>query len=78
MTDTYSIKSLEHLGLVAGICDHIGLVGKIDEVVGQKKREISVGVAVKAMILNAMGFVGQPLYEPIPIIEICYIFHLTL
>ncbi len=61
MTD-YESQEINHLGIIAGICEEIELVKKIDESVGASERELSVGEAVKAMIINAMGFVNHPLY----------------
>jgi len=58
----YTTQRLDHLGIVAGICDEIGLVGQIDRLVPAPRRQVSVGQAVKAIILNALGFVGRPLY----------------
>ena len=57
------IKNIDHLGVVAGIVDSIGLVEIINEYCGQESGEkISVGQVVKAMILNGLGFVSSPLY----------------
>ena len=57
------IKNLDHLGLVAGIIDEIGIVDKINELIEEKKTEkVSAGKVVKAMILNGMGLVSSPLY----------------
>ncbi len=57
------IKNLDHLGIVAGIIDEIGLVKKINELIGTDSREkINCGEVVKAIILNGLGFVSQPLY----------------
>lgn len=58
----YASRRLDHLGLVAGVCRRIGLVELINEVVGRGEREVSPGEVVLAMILNALGFVGRPLY----------------
>ena len=33
------IKNLDHLGLVAGIIDEIGIVEKINGLIGEKKRK---------------------------------------
>ena len=55
-------QRLDHLGLVAGICDEIGLVKVIDAQIGETGRKVSVGQAVKAMILNGLGFVSRALY----------------
>ena len=58
-----TIKRLDHLGIVAGIIDEIGLVEKIDDLIPPApQRIVSCGNAVKAMILNALGFVSRPLY----------------
>lgn len=57
------IQSIDHLGIIAGIIDSIGLVEIINEIVGQAPDEkVSAGHVVKAMILNGMGFVSSPLY----------------
>ena len=57
------IKNLDHLGIVAGIIDEIGIVEKINELLGTDPREkINCGEVVKAIILNGLGFVAQPLY----------------
>ena len=57
------MKNLDHLGLVAGIIDAIGIVDKINELIEEKKTEkVRVGQVVKAMILNGMGLVSSPLY----------------
>lgn len=55
--------SLDHLGIVAGIIDDIDLVEILDNEFGNHPQEaVSSGVAVKAMILNGLGFVSAPLY----------------
>jgi transposase len=59
---TYRIERLDHLGIVAGICDEIELVEQIDHLVPAPRRQVSVGQAMKAMIINALGFVSRPLY----------------
>ncbi|MHC5832024.1 MAG: DUF4277 domain-containing protein, partial [Nostoc sp.] len=56
-------KNIDHLGIIAGIIDSIGLVEIINELIGQEAGEkISAGHVVKAMILNGLGFVSSPLY----------------
>ena len=58
-----TIKRLDHLGIVAGVIDEIGLVERIDDLIPPApQRIVSCGNAVKAMILNALGFVSRPLY----------------
>lgn len=57
------VKNIDHLGLVAGIIDEIGLVEQINQLLGQHPTEkISAGHVVKAMILNGLGFVSGGLY----------------
>jgi hypothetical protein len=57
------IEDLDHLGLVAGVVDQIGLVECIDAQLGKCEGErISAGQVMKAMILNGLGFVSDPLY----------------
>ena len=63
MDSKIEIKNLDHLGLVAGIIDELGVEKLVDERVGIDKREkISSGQIVKAVILNGLGFVSKPLY----------------
>ena len=59
---TFSTQRLDHLGIVAGVCEHIDLINTIDNFIGSTKRKVSVGETVVAMILNALGFVSRPLY----------------
>ena len=63
-SEHYSSKLLEHLGLVAGMYDELGLGELVDRLIVQDgaKRKVSVGQAVKAMILNGLGFTNRALY----------------
>jgi transposase len=63
-SEHYSSKLLEHLGLVAGMYDELGLGELVDRLIVQDggKRRVSVGQAVKAMILNGLGFANRALY----------------
>lgn len=57
------VANLDHLGLVAGMIDAIGIEEKINHLVGtQPEEKVSPGQAVKAMILNGLGLVSAPLY----------------
>ncbi len=57
------VENLDHLGLIAGLIDEIGIVPKINELVGEQPGEIvSPGLVVKAMIVNGLGMVSAPLY----------------
>ena len=55
-------KLFGHFGIVSTTIDTIGIVETIDRIIPNEKRKISVGNAVKAMILNGMGFVSETLY----------------
>jgi hypothetical protein len=56
------VENLDHLGIVAGIIDEMGIVEEINRRLGRSSREkVSTGVIVKAMILNGLGFVSAPL-----------------
>ncbi len=58
-----TVSNLDHLGLVAGMIDEIGIVEKINDLVGSQPGEkVSPGHAVKAMIINGLGLVSSPLY----------------
>lgn len=60
----YAVQDIDHLGLVAGMVDELGLVELIDALVPQdhSQRSLSVGLLVKAMILNGLGFIQRVLY----------------
>lgn len=60
----YSSKALNHLGLVAGMYDELGLGELLDQVLVQDEdsRIVSLGQAVKAMVLNGLGFTHRALY----------------
>ena len=40
---SYSTRRLDHLGLVAGMCDHLGLVDEIDRLLPGSGRQVSHG-----------------------------------
>src|SRR5512144_1035988 len=62
--NAYASYTLDHHGLVAGMVDELGLVSKIDGMIPQdlEQRQVSVGVAVKAMILMGLGFAQRTRY----------------
>ena len=58
-----AVETLDHLGLVAGVIDELGLVELTDELLPRHAQNcISSGQVVKAMILNCFGFLSAPLY----------------
>lgn len=64
MSETYSSQTLDHLGLVAGMYDELGIGEYLDKRIAQddERRHVSIGQAVKAMVLNGLGFVNRALY----------------
>jgi transposase len=60
----YESQVLDHLGLVAGMFDELGIGDILDQATQQdpETRDLTVGEAVKAMVLNGLGFVNQALY----------------
>jgi transposase len=60
----YRTQVLDHLGLVAGMFDELGIGEVIDRATQQNPamRRVTAGHAVKAMVLNGLGFVSQTLY----------------
>jgi len=60
----YSSKTLDHLGLVAGLCQEIGISEVIDQFCWSESADqiVSTGKALEAMILNGLGFVNKRLY----------------
>jgi transposase len=61
---TYRSQVIDHLGLVAGMFDELGIGEIIDQATQQNPelRDLTVGEAVKAMVLNGLGFINQALY----------------
>jgi transposase len=60
----YHSQVLDHLGLVAGMFDELGIGDVLDQATQQnpEMRDLTVGEAVKAMVLNGLGFINQALY----------------
>jgi transposase len=64
MPHRYRSQILDHLGLVAGMFDALGIGEVIDRATRHQPetRIVTTGDAVKAMVLNGLGFVNQQLY----------------
>ncbi len=60
--ESYVNERLDHLGVVAGVCEEIGLAGYLDRLAGETKHHVSMGTATVAMILNGLGFSNRRLY----------------
>jgi transposase len=60
----YRTLVLDHLGLVAGMFEELGITEVIDQATQQDPamRIVTAGHAVKAMVLNGLGFINQQLY----------------
>src|SRR5690242_11545178 len=56
------VERLDHLGIVAGVCQEIGLAAYLDALAGARQQQVSVGSATVAMILNGLGFSNRRLY----------------
>ncbi|GAB4209632.1 MAG: hypothetical protein Fur006_69500 [Coleofasciculaceae cyanobacterium] len=59
------VQDIDHLGIIAGIIDEMGLVEEIDRHLGKpQQQQVSAGQVVKAMILNGRGLRISP---PVPV-----------
>ena len=57
-------QNMDHHGLIAALCQELGIGEKIDAKLGaaDPRRVVSAGTAVVAMILNGLGFTNRRLY----------------
>ena len=58
----YQTERLDHLGIVAGVCQEAGIAEWLDTQAGETRRSVSVGKATVAMVLNGLGFSNRQLY----------------
>jgi transposase len=60
----YTSQNLDHLGLVAGLYDELEIGKLLDTLIPQdfEQRDVSIGQAVKAMVINGLGFTQRTLY----------------
>lgn len=58
---------VDHHGLIASICKDLKISDRINERIGSKdpRRVVQPGVAVVAMIINALGFTNTLPHAPI-------------
>jgi transposase len=63
MPEDYSSQTIEHLGMVSAMFDELG-IGKIVDanIPPDPQRIVSAGQALKAMVLNGLGFAQRRLY----------------
>ena len=60
--ESYINERLDHLGIVAGVCQEIGLAAWLDGQEPTNRQQVSVGTATVAMVLNGLGFSNRQLY----------------
>jgi len=60
--ESYVNERVDHLGVGAGVCEERGLAAYLDRLAGETNRQVSVGTATVAMILNGLGFSNRRLY----------------
>ena len=53
---SYINERLDHLGIVAGVCQEIGLAAWLDAQAPGNRQQVSVGTATVAMVLNGLGW----------------------
>lgn len=60
----YTSKSLDHLGIVSGMIDELGLEENLNALLETDgvERTVSLGILIKALILNGLGFTQRTLY----------------
>ncbi len=62
LEESYVNERLDHLGIVAGVCQEIGLASWLDAQEPENRQQVSVGTATVAMVLNGLGFSNRQLY----------------
>lgn len=62
--DEITSTNLDHHGLVAAVCQDLGIAERINNILGpaDPQRVVSAGTSVVAMILNGLGFTNRRLY----------------
>jgi len=60
----YRSESIDHLGLVSGMYDELGIGEVVDSLISQdlEQRKLSLGQCLKAMVLAGLGFMNGRLY----------------
>lgn len=65
LTSQFSVKPIDHLGLVAGLLKRYKIAERIDNqlpIADDERTNTTYGQRVVAMILNGLGFCNSPLY----------------
>lgn len=61
-SEEYVNERLDHLGIVSGVCQEIGLATWLETQEPENRQQVSVGTATVAMVLNGLGFSNRQLY----------------
>jgi Domain of unknown function (DUF4277) len=56
------VEHLNHLGIVAGVCEEIGVAEWLDAQAPSSRQQVRVGTATVAMVLNGLGLSNRQLY----------------
>jgi len=60
--DVVKVERMDHLGIIAGVIQDLGIVEMIDSrITPDEREEISTGEAIAGMILNGLGFSNRPI-----------------
>jgi transposase len=61
---TFGSQNLDHLGLVAGMYDELGMGEVVDRTLPQDitQRQVTVDQALKALVVNGLGFINRARY----------------
>jgi transposase len=60
--DVVKVERMDHLGIIAGVIQDLGIIEMIDSrITPDKREEISTGEAIAGMILNGLGFSNRPI-----------------
>ncbi|GHO71286.1 hypothetical protein KSC_101780 [Ktedonobacter sp. SOSP1-52] len=57
--EDYQNERLDHLGIVAGVCQELGLAQWLDALEPNQQRVVSYGTSTVAMLLNGLGFANR-------------------
>jgi transposase len=60
--DVVKVERMDHLGIIAGVIQDLGIIEMIDSrITPDDREEISTGEAIAGMILNGLGFSNRPI-----------------
>jgi hypothetical protein len=56
------VERIDHLGIVAGVIQDLGIIDMIDSrIVPDEREDITTGEAIAGMIINGLGFSDRPI-----------------